>query len=401
MFGFFRTPTTEEVYEKDIRRFRASNMDDAHIARAEWEKAKSLIEGEDPHCWGVPLARLIVRDFKAPDEACRFCAKSYHQSQEYLMALPLYKMLADKGDIECMKMVGYYGRNNLAEVSQEIADEYYQRAANLGDIDCKMYLAKKLRESGDRLGAIAAFQEIVNIGKKDSGSARTCIDQIYGWRTKTGECSHQCVFCRKWFEDRDIQFFVKERNRNYGHITWEGRCICWQCFGAYDEESVDHMIDIYWGWERDPEKYAPVIKNFRAEWGRAVTPGVDLKSMDWRTVVWREDSRFAYVKPCVCCERTVDKREFTTVRFSGGDKVLCKRCLEEYDLDSLLRAGSHFSACHPDWRGQVTELKSHVPVMKEFKTLPRLRASKFTERHVVPLGNGRVIISDDPIIFED
>jgi len=400
-FGLLRDPSAAEVYEKDIRRLRSMGLDDAHVAQEEWVKAKGLIDGSDPHFWGVDIAQYVVRDFSSPDEACRWCARYYHHRKMYEESLRLYKLLADKGDEECMMMVCYYGKNKLAGMTEEVADAYYKKAADLGNIDFKMYFAKKLQNAGDRLGAIAAFQEIVDIGKKDSGSAQSYIKRIYGWPVKTGECPHQCVFCRKWFEDRDIEFFVHERNRKYGHITWEGRCICWQCFGSYDQESVDHMIDIYWDQESEPEKYAEIIARFRSAWGAATRQHGALKRMDWATVVRRENPRFAYVKTCVCCERTVDKREFTGMRFGDEDNVLCRQCLEEYDLDSLLRAASHHPQCFPDWQDRIVALKQQIPTTKELKKLPRVRVSRFTKRRIIPMGNGRVRFFDEPIVFED
>lgn len=399
IFGLFRTPTAAEVYERDVSRLRAKGLDDARIAAEEWEKAKVLIEGDAPHWRGGDIARLVVRDFSAPDEACRWCAKAYHRAQEYANAFPLYKLLADKGNVECMKMIGYYGAKKLAGVTEEMGEEYYAKAAALGDVSSKMHIVDRLRAAGNRDAAIVMLQEIVNMGNKDSGSAQYLINTIKGLPNKGGSGNHQCVFCRRWFEKVDYLFVVTEPSCR---TNWEGRCICWQCWGGYDQESVDRMIDIYWGWPYKQDKYSEVTREFKAKWAAAVKSGEPLKRMEWASVIWREKPSFAYLKPCVCCERTVDKRNFTDVRFSGGDKVLCRQCLEEYDVDSLLRAGSHHSPCRQDWREQIMELKKQIGEPSvPLKVLPKFRVSRFTERHIMPFGNGTVAISDDPLIFED
>lgn len=399
IFGFFKTPTATEVYERDVARLRAQGWDNARIAAEEWKKAKGLIDGDDPHWWGGDIARLVVRDFSAPDEACRWCAKAYHQAQEYANAFPLYKLLADKGNVECMTMIGYYGATKLAGVTEEMGEEYYAKAAALGDVGSKMHIAERLRATGNRNAAIAILQEIVDLGKEKSWSARYLMNKINGLPKRESNNDHQCVFCRKWFEKGDYLFVVKAPS---SWTNWDGRCICWQCWGWYDQESVDRMIDIYWGWPSNQDKYSEITKEFRAKWATAVKTGGSLKRMEWEKVIWKEKTSFAYLKPCVCCERTVDKRNFTDVRFSGGDKVLCRQCLEEYDIDSLLRAGSHHSPCRQNWREQIMELKKQVgEPSAPLKVLPKFRVSRFTERHIIPFGNGTVAISDDPLIFED
>lgn len=365
LFGLFRDPTAADEYAKDVSRLRSKGLDDARIAKAEWEKAKALMADKNRYYWGADIAHCVVHEFKAPEEACLWCASYYAYREDYANAFHLYKLLADKGNIKAMKEIGRYGERKIAGVTEEMGEAYYAKAMSLGDIECKMRFAQKLRDAGDRMAAIDAFKEVVAIGKQDCDSAQQYISQIYGLTNRYGNCEYQCVFCRKWFDYHDISFCVKELCR----IPPQGRCVCWQCWGAYDQESVNHMIDIYWGWERSPEKYSAIIEKFKVAWSATNQSGTGLKSMDWEKIVRNENPHLAYVKPCVCCERTVDKRQFTDIRFSGGDTVLCRHCLEDYDLDSLLRVVSHNSPCLSNWREHVVELKSKVPVKKALKSL--------------------------------